>query len=147
MSKIHVNHSPLSNSIFAGGVSKKPPHLWLSNKVDVTVEALFAVAQHVLQYGQPVTLFTEDHKPRYRISVDKVNRSAIGASSESDQSSLLKESDKCNWQYDDHTESWDTECDGKWVFTDGGTPVDHGVKYCHSCGRVVDAAQNHRELK
>jgi len=56
---IHVQQSGLSNKIFAGSVHKNGME-WLSNKTDVTTEALTAVAEHVLTFGKPVTLTSSE---------------------------------------------------------------------------------------
>ena len=56
MSKpIHVGTSPLTNTIFAGHILKDGC-TWASNKQDVTIEALVAVAQHVLRFGKPIEI-------------------------------------------------------------------------------------------
>jgi hemin uptake protein HemP len=47
MSKIRIGCSPLTGTIYAGSVSKTG--LWAKNKVDVTDEAVRAVAQSLLQ--------------------------------------------------------------------------------------------------
>lgn len=44
-------------------------------------------------------------------------------------------SDKCAWTYSDNEFSWDTQCGQKWSFTDGGTPAENGMNFCHSCGK------------
>lgn len=52
---LHVANSPLTNTIYCGSISKDG-RLWLSNKQDVTEECLMAVANHVEEFGKPVTL-------------------------------------------------------------------------------------------
>ncbi|MNO99809.1 hypothetical protein D3C76_915900 [compost metagenome] len=42
---------------------------------------------------------------------------------------------KCTWTYSEHEYSWDTQCGQKWSFTDGGTPTENGMNFCHSCGK------------
>lgn len=60
--KLHVAVSPLTNTIYCGGVSKDG-RTWLSNKTDVTHEAVIAVAHHGLafqgQTGKVLTLYRE----------------------------------------------------------------------------------------
>jgi hypothetical protein len=68
--KLHVANSPLTNTIFAGHVLKDG-RTWAANKQDVTIEALIAVAQHVLGFGQPVEITnSKTGKVEYRITVD-----------------------------------------------------------------------------
>ena len=69
MSKpIHVGTSPLTNTIFAGHILKDGC-TWASNKQDVTIEALVAVAQHVLRFGKPIEI-NANGIMEYRISVE-----------------------------------------------------------------------------
>lgn len=42
---------------------------------------------------------------------------------------------KCEWTYSEHEFSWDTQCGQKWSFTDGGTPAENGMNFCHCCGK------------
>lgn len=71
MSQIHVFTSPLTNRIYAGTVLKNG-YTWGANKQDVTIEALVAVAQHVLNFGAPVEISRADGTPEYRITVEKL---------------------------------------------------------------------------
>jgi hypothetical protein len=71
--KIHVGTSPLTNTIFAGGVLKDGM-TWAANKQDVTIDALVAVAQHVENFGKPVGIRNGDTgKIEYRITVEKLD--------------------------------------------------------------------------
>jgi hypothetical protein len=70
MANLHVAPSPLTNTIFCGGVSKDGM-TWLSNKTDVTGEACAAVAKHVLANGEPVVV-TSNGVPKYRITVEEI---------------------------------------------------------------------------
>lgn len=70
MSKIFVAHSPLGNNIYAGGLIKNDT-MWAGNKTNVTLDALVAVAQHVVQFGEPVVISREDGTPEYKITVEK----------------------------------------------------------------------------
>jgi len=71
--KLHVGTSPLTNTIFAGGVLKDGM-TWAANKQDVTIAALVAVAQHVEQFGKPVEIRNaKTGKIEYRITVDKLD--------------------------------------------------------------------------
>lgn len=65
--KLHIGTSPLSNTIFAGTVLKDN-RTWSANKQDVTMDALVAVAQHVVQFGKPV-IITGNGKPEFEITV------------------------------------------------------------------------------
>ena len=74
--KIHVAMSPLTGTIFAGDVIKDG-RAWGVNKEDVTIEALIAVAQHVLRFkklsGEDVILSDKQNgTPQYRISVERL---------------------------------------------------------------------------
>lgn len=44
----------------------------------------------------------------------------------------------CQWQ--ETEEYWQTGCGREWVFTDSGTPADHGMKFCYHCGEKLLAA-------
>lgn len=68
--KLHISCSPLSGTIFAGTVLKDG-RTWSSNKQDVTIEALIAVAEHVLKFGSPVEITQENGTIEYRITVEK----------------------------------------------------------------------------
>jgi hypothetical protein len=70
MKKLHVAVSPLTNTIFSGNVLKDGM-TWGANKQDVTINALVAVAQHVINFGGPVVI-TNDGKPEYEITVRKL---------------------------------------------------------------------------
>jgi len=65
---IRVMNSPLTNVIFAGQVNAKT-HMWKPNKSDVTLDALVAVAQHVSNFGKPVTITLEDGTVEFEITV------------------------------------------------------------------------------
>jgi hypothetical protein len=71
MNKIHVGTSPLTNTIFAGGVLKDGM-TWATNKQDVTIDALVAVAQHVDNFGKPVEISKADGTPEFRITVERL---------------------------------------------------------------------------
>jgi len=70
MKRLHVQTSPLTNTIFCGHVLKDN-RTWAANKQDVTMEALIAVANHVLQFGKPVEI-TNNDKPEFRITVERL---------------------------------------------------------------------------
>ena len=40
----------------------------------------------------------------------------------------------CVWAYDDDTDSFDSSCDNKFVFIEGG-PKGNGMMFCPYCGR------------
>ena len=73
--QIHIATSPLTGSIFAGHVPKGGL-FWESGKQDVTVEALVAVAEHVVRFGQPVEIRRESGELEYRITVEKLDGAA-----------------------------------------------------------------------
>ena len=68
--KLHVATSPLTNTIFAGTVLKCG-NVWSANKQDVTIDAIVAVAEHVLEFKAPV-IVTADGKPEYKIEVTRL---------------------------------------------------------------------------
>ena len=49
MNDLKIGLSPLSNTIFIGSISKDGRY-WLSNKTDVTNDAICTVADHVLAF-------------------------------------------------------------------------------------------------
>ena len=53
--EIKVAVSPLTNVIYAG-TTIKGGRAWGAGKQDVTIDALVAVAQHVLKFGEPVVI-------------------------------------------------------------------------------------------
>ena len=61
--------SPLSGTIFAGNVLESGT--WGKNKKDVTINALVAVAQHVITFGAPVEISKQDGTLEYRITVEQ----------------------------------------------------------------------------
>lgn len=67
MKKLHIAKSPLTNRIYCGGVLRDGV-TWASNKSDVTGEACAAVAQHVVERGDPVVV-TANGVPKWEITV------------------------------------------------------------------------------
>jgi len=72
MKNLHVAISPITNTIYAGSVLKDG-RTWGANKKDVTIEALVAVAEHVLKRGKSVEISKADGTPEYRITVEKLD--------------------------------------------------------------------------
>lgn len=70
--KYHVAASPLTGTIFAGTVLKSG--IWSTDKQDVTIEALVAVAEHGLKFGKPIVIRTEDGQPLFRITVERIEQ-------------------------------------------------------------------------
>lgn len=70
MAEMHVGHSPLTNNIYAGKLAKNRK-VWAGGKSDVTLEALCAVAEHVIQFGKPVEVTDTEGHLIYRIIVEK----------------------------------------------------------------------------
>jgi hypothetical protein len=68
--KIHIATSPLTGTIFAGGVLKDG-RTWAANKKDLTIEALVAVAEHVTKFGEPVEIMLPNGELEYTITVVK----------------------------------------------------------------------------
>jgi len=70
MKQIRVGASPLSGTIFAGTLLKDG-RTWAANKHDVTDDALYAVAMHLLKHGGSVEL-RDEGLPIYRITAEKL---------------------------------------------------------------------------
>jgi len=71
MKNLHIAASPLTGTIFAGSVLKDG-RTWGANKKDVTIEALVAVAEHAVKFGEPVVISKPDGTPEYRITVERL---------------------------------------------------------------------------
>lgn len=71
MKKLHIATSPLTNNIYVGGILKNG-YTWATYKQDVTIDALVAVAQHTIKFGQPVVISKADGTPEYDIIVRKL---------------------------------------------------------------------------
>ena len=72
MRHLHIATSPLTGTIFCGTVLKDG-RTWATGKQDKTLEALVAVAEHVLQFGRPVEISRVDGKLEYRITVERID--------------------------------------------------------------------------
>lgn len=68
MKAIKVACSPLTGDIFAGHTLKN--NIWAAGKQNVTIDALVAVAEHVVKFGKPVELTCEG-RVEYKITVEK----------------------------------------------------------------------------
>lgn len=73
MKNLHIAASPLTGTIFAGSVLKDG-RTWGANKKDVTIEALVAVAEHAMRFGEPVVISKPDGTPEYRITVERLDK-------------------------------------------------------------------------
>ena len=69
--KLHIAASPLTNNIYAGTVLKNG-FTWGTNKQDVTIECLVAVAEHTIGFGEPVVITRLDGTPEFKIIVEKL---------------------------------------------------------------------------
>lgn len=69
--EIKVAVSPMTNVIYAGTTIRNGT-AWGAGKQDVTIDALVAVAQHVLKFGAPVIISKEDGTPEFEINVTKL---------------------------------------------------------------------------
>ena len=71
MKQLHVGTSMISGTIYAGAVLQSGRR-WAANKQDVTLDALVAVAQHVVRFGEPVEIRDAETKAlQYRITVEE----------------------------------------------------------------------------
>jgi len=59
---LHVATSPLTGTIFVGTVLKDG-RTWGANKQDVTIEALVAVAEHAVHFGEKTGKAIEIRRP------------------------------------------------------------------------------------
>ena len=73
MKNLHIATSPLTGRIFTGSVLKDG-RTWGANKKDVTIEALVAVAEHAVKFGEPVVISKPDGTPEYRITVERLDK-------------------------------------------------------------------------
>ena len=71
MSNLKVAISPLSGDIYAGTVIKG--RLWGKNKTNVTMDAICAVAEHGLKFGEPIVVSDGEGNDIYKITVEKLN--------------------------------------------------------------------------
>lgn len=81
---IKVACSPLTNVIYAGKTIKNGT-AWGAGKQDVTIDALVAVALHVLKFGEPVIISKEDGTPEFEIKVTKLDGLATNNQENGDQ--------------------------------------------------------------
>ena len=76
MKPIHVACSPLTGTIYAGSVLKDG-RTWGTQKRDVTLEALVAVAEHTLISAgakrEAINTVSAGGVPRYRITVERLD--------------------------------------------------------------------------
>lgn len=70
--KIGVACSPLTNKIYAGILSKKGDR-FLADKQDLTIESLYSVSNHVVNFGKPVIISKQDGTPEFKITVEKLS--------------------------------------------------------------------------
>lgn len=78
MNKLHVAVSPITNTIFCGGILKDG-RTWAANKTDVTGQSCAAVAQHTLAKGGEI-IVNCNGKPKYEIRV--IDLDAIASTEE-----------------------------------------------------------------
>ena len=75
MKNLHIATSPLTGTIFCGTVLKDG-RTWGANKKDMTIEALVAVAEHAIHFGEKtgkaIEISKPDGTPEYIIRVEKV---------------------------------------------------------------------------
>ena len=70
MKKIEIGVSFLTNTIYAGHLLKDGK-TWAAGKQDVTMDVLCAVAQHGLNFGEPI-LLTADGLKTIKITVEVI---------------------------------------------------------------------------
>lgn len=72
--KIHVSLSPLTNTIYAGSISKDGM-LWGKDKTDVTDEAICAVVDHIIDFKKRTgkdLILSQNGKPVLRVAVENL---------------------------------------------------------------------------
>lgn len=72
MKVLHIATSPLTNNIYSGSLIKGGR--WGSDKCDLTIQALVAVAEHVTKLGAPCIISTAEGTPVYEIQVIKLSK-------------------------------------------------------------------------
>lgn len=72
MKRLRVAMSPITGTIFCGTLLKSGVE-WSANKQDVTMDALCAVADHVIRFGEPVIISDGDGKELFKITVEKLS--------------------------------------------------------------------------
>ena len=70
--QIHVAMAPVTGTIYAGTLLKDGRTWSTTNRTDVTIEAIVAVANYVLKSGNLVEIFEEGGRPVYRITVERL---------------------------------------------------------------------------
>ena len=50
---------------------------------------------------------------------------------------ISRELSECEWTHNGDEGAWSTGCGAMFVFNDDGTPADHGMQYCYSCGSKI----------
>ena len=50
---------------------------------------------------------------------------------------ISMELSECEWTHNEDEGAWSTGCGSMFVFNDDGTPADHGMHYCYSCGSKI----------
>jgi len=70
--QLHIAASQLTGTIFDGTLLQNG-RVWGTGKQDVTIEALLAVAEHTLHFGEPVILSHQDGTPEFKITVEKLS--------------------------------------------------------------------------
>lgn len=71
MKTIIISASGLTGNIYAGHSLKNKP-VFAASKQDVTIDALVAVANHVIYFGAPVVISKADGTPEFEITVKKL---------------------------------------------------------------------------
>lgn len=74
MSNIRVANSALTNTIYAGTVTKN--QMWGKNKTDVTIDCLMAVVDHGLTFGQPILISNKKGEVEFEIIVNDLRKSS-----------------------------------------------------------------------
>lgn len=69
--ELKIAASTLTGIIYVGSVIKG--NLWGKNKTDVTIDAICAVADHALKFGQPIVVSDGDGNGIYKITVEKLD--------------------------------------------------------------------------
>ncbi len=52
----------------------------------------------------------------------------------------------CVWT-DDGEGTWESSCGVLWSFLDGEGPIENGMRFCHSCGKSLEAVEFEDEVE
>jgi hypothetical protein len=60
------------------------------------------------------------------------------AACEAGAAALRQQGQTCRWTEEEYGEYWESACGETWSFTDGG-PAENNARFCHGCGKPLEA--------